>query len=88
MVASWLWRRILSTQSRACVKGLLSAVVDSAHETHERIVVTRNAVPTEVVIAVEDLESLEETLAVLQGQDTMRQLVEVERGSLPADAYR
>jgi prevent-host-death family protein len=69
----------MSTQSLASVKAHLSAVVDSVRETHERVTVTKNGVPTVVVIAVEDLESLEETLAILQEEDTMRQLREAER---------
>ncbi len=56
----------------------MSAVVDSVHETHERVTVTKNGVPTVVVVAVEDLESLEETLAILAEEDTMRQLREAE----------
>ena len=70
---------VMSTQSLASVKAHLSAVVDSVHETHERVTVTKNGVPTVVVVAVEDLESLEETLAILSDEDTMRQLREAER---------
>ena len=70
---------VMSTQSLASVKAHLSAVVDSVHETHERVTVTRNGVPTVVVVAVEDLESLEETLAILRDEDTMRQLRQAER---------
>ena len=70
---------VMSTQSLAWVKAHLSAVVDSVHETHERVTVTRNGVPTVVVVAVEDLESLEETLAILRDEDTMRQLRQAER---------
>ncbi len=69
----------MSTQSLASVKAHLSAVVGSVHETHERVTGTRNGVPTVVVVAVEDLESLEETLAVLSDEETMRQLREAER---------
>ena len=69
----------MSTQSLASVKAHLSAVVDSVHETHERVTVTKNGVPAVVVVAVEDLESLEETLAILQEEDTMRQLRQAER---------
>ena len=71
--------RVMSTQSLASVKAHLSAVVDSVHETHERVTVTKNGVPAVVVVAVEDLESLEETLAILADEDTMRQLREAER---------
>lgn len=69
----------MSTQPLASVKAHLSAVVDSVHATHERVIVTKNGVPTVVVVAVEDLESLEETLAILSDEDTMRQLREAER---------
>lgn len=69
----------MSTQSLASVKAHLSAVVDSVHKTHERVTVTKNGVPTVVVVAVEDLESLEETLAILSDEDTLRQLREAER---------
>jgi antitoxin YefM len=70
---------VMSTRSLASVKAHLSAVVESVHETHERVTVTKNGVPTVVVVAVEDLESLEETLAILAEEDTMRQLREAER---------
>jgi prevent-host-death family protein len=75
----------MSTQSLASVKAHLSAVVDSVHETHERVTVTKNGVPTVVVVAVEDLESLEETLAILQEEDTMRQLRDAEREAASGD---
>jgi prevent-host-death family protein len=70
---------VMSTQPLASVKAHFSAVVDSVHQTHERVTVTRNGVPAVVVVAVEDLESLEETLAILSDEDTMRQLREAER---------
>jgi prevent-host-death family protein len=70
---------VMSTQSLASVKAHFSAVVDSVQATHERVTVTKNGIPTVVVVAVEDLESLEETLAILGDQDTMRQLREAER---------
>ena len=69
----------MNTQSLASVKAHLSAVVESVHQTHERVTVTKNGVPTVVVVAVEDLELLEETLAILSDEDTMRQLREAER---------
>jgi prevent-host-death family protein len=68
----------MSTQSLANVKTHFSAVVDTVHETHERVVVTRNGEPAVVVMAVDDLESLEETLAILQDGQTMADLAEAE----------
>ena len=40
--------------------------------------VTKNGEPAVVVMAVEDLESLEETLAILQDPATMRELAQAE----------
>jgi antitoxin YefM len=65
---------VMDTQSLASVKSHFSAVVDSVHETHERVVVTKNGEPSVVVVAVEDLESLEETLAILTDEKALRDL--------------
>ena len=69
---------VMSVQSLATVKSHFSAVVDSVHDTHERVVVTRNGEPTVVMMAVDDLESLEETLAILREEHTMRDLAQAE----------
>lgn len=68
----------MSVQSLATVKSHFSSVVDSVHDTHERVVVTKNGEPTVVVMAVDDLESLEETLAILRERSTMRDLARAE----------
>jgi antitoxin YefM len=69
----------MSTRSLASVKAHFSAVVDSVHATHERVIVTKNGEPSVVVIAVEDLEALEETLAILRDRDTLQDLARAER---------
>lgn len=46
----------------ADAKACFSAIVASVEATHERTIVTKNGRPAVVIIAVEDLESLEETL--------------------------
>lgn len=66
-------------KSLASVKAHFSAVVDGVHDTHERVIVTRNGEPAVAVIAVDDLESLEETLAILQSEATMRELERAEQ---------
>ena len=68
----------MTIQPLAAVKAQFSAIVDGVHDTHERVVVTRNGVPTVVVIAYEDLQSLEETLAILRDEATMRELEHAE----------
>lgn len=56
----------MKTLSLAAAKTRFSALVDDAVTTHEQIVVTRNGEPAVVVLAVQDFESLLETLAILQ----------------------
>lgn len=68
----------MSIQSLASVKARFSAVVDSVHDTHERVTVTKNGEPAVVVMAVDDLASLEETLEALREESTMRALAEAE----------
>lgn len=67
-------------------KARLSELVGRAHDHHERVTVTVHGHPSAVLLAVEDLEALEETLAVLSDPETMRRLAEsdaeIARGEL------
>lgn len=65
----------MTTLPLADVKNRLSEVVNDVVATHDRVVVTRNGRPAAVILSPDDLESLEETVAVLADQDLMRQLV-------------
>ena len=47
-------------------KAHLSELVDRTSREHERFVVTRNGVPAAVLLSPDDLESLEETVDILQ----------------------
>ena len=51
--------------SLADVKNRLSEVVERLEREHGRVVITKHGHPAAVVISVEDLESLEETLDVM-----------------------
>jgi len=51
--------------SLADVKNRLSEVVDTLEREHGRVVVTKHGRPAAVMINVDDLESLEETLEIL-----------------------
>ena len=51
--------------SLADVKNRLSEVVDRLEREHGRVVITKHGHPAAVVISVADLESLEETLDVM-----------------------
>ena len=47
-------------------KAHLSELVDRTLREHERFILTRNGVPAAVLVSPEDLESLEETVEILQ----------------------
>ena len=64
--------------SLATVKARFSELVDRVARQQDRVVVTRNGKPAAVLISPEDLESLEETLAVMSDPELMRQLRESE----------
>ncbi|MBA2346807.1 MAG: type II toxin-antitoxin system Phd/YefM family antitoxin [Solirubrobacterales bacterium] len=58
----------------ADVKNRLSEVVDGVEREHGRVVITKHGRPAAVVLSIEDLESLEETLSVLSNQPLMEGL--------------
>jgi len=58
------------------VKSHLSELVGRVHDHHERVTVTVHGRPSAVLVAVEDLERLEETLAILRDAGTMTRLAE------------
>ena len=47
------------------VKNRLSEVVDRVEREHDRVVITKHGRPAAVVVSVDDLESLEQTLDIL-----------------------
>jgi len=67
------------------VKAHLSEIADRVEGQHDRVVVTRNGHPAAVLVSPEDLESLEETLAVLSDPALMRQLREGEEAIASGD---
>jgi antitoxin YefM len=56
------------------VKTHLSELVSRVHDHHERVTVTVHGRPSAVLVATEDLERLEETLAILRDTDTVSRL--------------
>ncbi len=60
------------------VKAHLSEIADRVEGQHDRIVVTRKGRPAAVLLSPDDLESLEETLAVLSDPELMQQIREGE----------
>ena len=66
------------TRSLAEAKAHLSELVARAGTEHERITVTVHGRPTAVLLALEDLEALEETIAVLSDPALMHSLSEAD----------
>jgi antitoxin YefM len=66
------------TSSLAEAKAHLSELVARVGDQHERITVTVHGRPAAVIIAVDDLESLEETIAVLSDSAALHALAEAD----------
>jgi antitoxin YefM len=64
--------------SLAEIKNRLSEYVDRVEREHERVVITKHGRPAAVVISVDDLESLEETLAIMSNPELMAQIREAD----------
>lgn len=58
------------------VKAHLSELVDRVEGQHDRVVVTRNGKPAAVLISNEDLDELEETLAIMSDPSLVAQIHE------------
>jgi len=57
-------------------KASLSEVVSRVRTHHERVTITVHGEPAAVLIAPEDLEALEETIAILSDSATMSRLAD------------
>lgn len=62
------------TRSLAYVKAHFSEIVDLVEGQHERVVVTKHGSPAAVIISPADLESLEETLAILSAPGALDEI--------------
>ncbi|HEX9035276.1 MAG TPA: type II toxin-antitoxin system Phd/YefM family antitoxin [Streptosporangiaceae bacterium] len=67
---------ISEQMSLADVKNRLSEVVDLLEHEHGRVVITKHGRPAAVVISVADLESLEETLDIMDSEDLLADIRE------------
>lgn len=62
------------TMKLAEVKATLSEVVNRVHTQHERVTITVHGEPAAILIAPDDLEALEETIAILADNETVARL--------------
>lgn len=71
--------------SLADAKARLSEVVEGIETEHRRVVITKHGRPSVVVLAVEDLEALEDTLDVLSDPNSMADLQEAAAARLTGE---
>lgn len=60
------------------VKARLNELVDDAESTHEQIMITKHGRPAAVIVAAEDLESLQETVYWLSRPGIRESIAEAE----------
>lgn len=78
----------MTSESLRSVRDRFSEFIDRVQKHHERVVVTRNGTPAAVLISTEDLESLEETVAVLGDSQAIAELIEAHRAYLEGEVVR
>lgn len=66
----------MTTMPLGEAKSHLSELVGRVHDHHERVTVTVHGKPSAVLLSVEDLEALEETLAIMRDAGTLSRLAE------------
>lgn len=67
---------VVQTLNVTDARSRFTELVDQATKTHLRTVVTKNGKPAVVIISVEDLEALENTIEVLSDPQTMAAIEE------------
>jgi prevent-host-death family protein len=68
------------------VKARLSELIEEISRTHERLTVTRNGRPVAVVLSTDDLEAIEDTLAILSDPEAAAEIAEA-RAAIAAGDY-
>ncbi len=64
----------METIPLASVKAKLSEVVDRVEREQDRVTITRNGRPVAMIVSLDDIEGLEETLAILSDKRLMRKI--------------
>jgi antitoxin YefM len=75
----------MSTLPLSQVKAHLSEIADEVDRTHERVHVTRNGREFVVLLAAEDLKSLESTLELLSDRAALERVREADAALLAGD---
>src|SRR6267378_3247049 len=64
----------METLPLAAVKAKLSEVIDRVEREQDRVTITRNGRPVAVIVSMDDIEGLEETLEILSDKRLMRKI--------------
>lgn len=64
----------METIPLASAKAKLSEVVDRVEREQDRVTITRNGRPVAMIVSLDDIEGLEETLEILSDQRLMRKI--------------
>lgn len=64
----------METIPLASVKAKLSEVVDRVEREQDRVTITRNGRPVAMIVSLDDIEGLEETLEILSDKRLMRKI--------------
>jgi prevent-host-death family protein len=78
----------MTTEPLRAVRDHLSEVVDRVEHQHERVVITRNGHPAAVLVSPDDLDQLEETIAVLSDPDALADIREADAAYARGDVVR
>ena len=70
----------------ASVKARFSEIVDRVAREQDRVIVTRNGQPVAVLVSTDDLESLEETLAIMSDRSLTAQVHASEKAIAAGEA--
>jgi antitoxin YefM len=70
----------------ATVKAHFSEIVDRVARQQDRVIVTRNGQPAAVLVSTDDLESLEETLAIMSDKSLTAQIRASEKVAAAGEA--
>jgi prevent-host-death family protein len=70
------------------VRNHFSEVIDRVEREHERVTVTRNGRAAAVIISLEDLTELEETLAVLSDPEALADIREADAAYRAGEVVR
>ncbi|WP_026256774.1 type II toxin-antitoxin system Phd/YefM family antitoxin [Actinopolymorpha alba] len=75
----------MQTLPLATVRNRLSALVEEVARTQDVVTITRNGVPSAVLLSADDYESIMETLDLLGDPESLRRLAEAEASHTSGD---